>query len=473
MAHRVFKVAGHSVSAVVHLVTLVVALAAAIYFHIGAPPLRRAVAARVSAIVSGSIQGRLAVDSIGGLGFGGVDGVNARVFDPDGKLVAAAYGVHVRIRLEELVRSLVSNKGPLDVHLTEVSVAALDVDVTVDDKGEIGAQRAFAPKTASPAGRGLTLAVDKAEVGHVWAHGEPAKGFALDADVDAIHAQASITPNEIAVDVPSLSLKTRGMPQRADLQGTLEAHAVLPAPSGAPYQVKAAWKGQVAGLAEDVTASIDGQTVHAVLDAPDISTVGIRALWPASALEGLVTAHAEVKGTFPKLDVSVRATHGAATFETSGPVVVRAGKPRSCTSTQRTSTRTASSRRRRPRRSGVSGDLTLARAADGTMNAKTTVEFGGGRVAGALVPKGKIKASFVQDAKGMRADATVSADEPGAPTSFQLHLAPQGQVVRGRLRQRHSGARARRHPAPRPRGSRQDGPAHQGRRQSRTRASST
>src|ERR1700722_13610714 len=87
------------------VIAFVPALVAALALHINVPLLRRVVASHVHAGLASSIRGALVIDSLGGIDVGGISEVNARVLDPEGRVVAAAYGVRARMTLGELVRS--------------------------------------------------------------------------------------------------------------------------------------------------------------------------------------------------------------------------------------------------------------------------------------------------------------------------------------------------------------------------------
>ena len=426
----------HLVRAVAFVIAVPLAVVAAVLgalaLRVDIPPLRREVVARVNPVLGTIFEGKIVIDSVGKLDLGGIDGANARLLDPSGKVVAAAYGVRARIALGALLRSLVSGKGPIDVHLTDVSVRAADFDFDRDDAGSLGIVRAFAPRTTNapvgPAGRDVRVAIDHVQIDHAWVHGLPVSGLPIDADVDALGAEVTVDPARIAVDVARFSLLTRGMPYHADARGTAEAHVVLPAPSGGVVGVKVAWNGVIGGIAEVSQSSLDGDVIDATFDAPVVPPEAIRALWPASPIDGAAGIHADVRGALSKLATHLRITQGDASLDVAGPLVLGPGQTADLHIDARAIDPHALVSSAPSSRLSATGDVSLARSAEGALSAKATIDFGGGHVSGAKVPTGKVRATFSRDAKGsMRGDATVSANEPGAPTVLSLHLVPKGR----------------------------------------------
>ena len=413
------------------VVVLALALVAALALHLNLPPLRRVVAARVTSILASSIQGKLVIESVGKLDLGGIEEGNAYVLDPTGKVVAAAHGVRARIALRELVRTLLAGEGPLDIHLTEVSARAVDLDLDVDASGQVGLERAFASRTPSSGGggRGVRLAIDRIEIGHAWVHGTPVKGLTIDADVDSLrNASVAVDPSRVAVDAGGFSLVTRGMPLGANARGTAEAHLSLPAPSGGGLGARVLWEGAVAGIPLSAKGSLDGDAIDAVIDAPEVSPAAVRALWPASPIDGPTAVHVDVHGALPKLEVHVRSTQGEASLDVSGPVVLGPGQSAQLHVLAHAVDVHAIISSAPPSNLSLSGDVSLTRSAAGALGAKAVVDFTGGSVAGASIPRGKIHATLSADAShGVRADATVAANEPGAPTMLGLHLVPKGR----------------------------------------------
>ncbi len=415
------------------VIAFVPALVAALALHINVPLLRRVVASRVHAALASSIRGELVIDSLGGIDFGGISEVNARVLDPEGRVVAAAYGVRARMTLGELVRSALG-VGPLTLHLTEVTVRAVDFDVAIDSAGELGIQRAFAPRAPSrePPGRGVRLTIDRIDLAHAWVHGAPVPGLPIDADVDALRGTVQVdtsrAPLAVAVDLGSFALATRGMPFGANARGTSEAHLTLPAPKGGALGARVTWKGTVGGIAQTAEAALEGDAIEATLDAPEVTPDAVRALWPASPIRETAAVHADVRGALPRLDAHVSLKAAGASLDVAGPVVLGAGETAELHVDARAIDLHALVASLPPSLLTAAGDVSLARTPVGAVTVKGTIDSKEGRIAGAKIPSGKIRATFTQDPKtGARADATIAANEPGAPTVLSLRLRSKGR----------------------------------------------
>ncbi|MGO9713622.1 MAG: hypothetical protein ACLQBL_32505, partial [Polyangiaceae bacterium] len=424
---------GWAAAALGLLVTFVAAFVVAVALHIDIAPFRGGVSSRVDALLASVFRGRIAIDSIGELDFGGVEEANVRLLDPRGALVAEAHGLRARIALKELVGSLLSGEGPIVVHLTDVSARTLEFDFDRDEQGTLGVERALTSRAApsppaGPRGRGVRVTIDRLEVAHVWVHGTPVNGLPVDADVDAVHVHVAVDPSRIAVDVAGLSLTTRGMPLHADAHGNAEAHIVLPAPSGGEVGVKVIWNGTIAGIPNTSTSSVDGDAIDATIDAPTVAPEAIRALWPASPIDGPASAHVDVHGKLPRLEVHARSTQGDASFDVTGPIVLGVGQTADLHFDARAIDVHTIVSAAPSTHLAATGDVSLARSEAGALSAKGTIELAAGQVAGFLVPKARIRASVSKEpTTGLRADASIAADEPGAPTALKLSLAPKGR----------------------------------------------
>ena len=423
------RVLHHTSRALVVAIVFVLATVGGLWTHLNSGLVRRVIASQVEGVLASSLRGKLVIDSIGAIGLHGIDQADVRVFDDSGKLVAAAYGVRAHIAIGELLRSL-GGTGPLVVHLSDAAARAVDFDVDVDDAGQLGVQRAFASRgpEGGPPGRAVRLALDRIDVAHVWAHGKPAPGLAVDADVDALSASVDVA-ERVEVDVTHLTLMTRGMPSGADARGSLEAHLKVPAPSGGAVAARGAWNGSVAGIATTASASIDGALVAAALDAPEVTPDAVRALWPASPIDSTSALHADVEGTLPRLVVHLRSTRGEASLDISGPVVVGATQTADLHVEARDIDTHALILSAPRSHLSAAGDVSITRIPSGAVTAKAAIDFKGGHIAGESVPSGKIHATAsLEPGKGLRADGNVTANEPGAPTVLAVHLAPKGHA---------------------------------------------
>src|SRR5271154_2162265 len=143
-AFRVLRFAGLGLCALVGFVFLAVGSA---LVYVDSAPGRRLAVVQINRALSPLFQGRIQIESTQDLGIFGVSGVNATIFDPNGRPVITVRGVHARIAPWALVRSALFGKSePLTISLFDVSIDDLDVRLDSNPQGELDLANAFAPR---------------------------------------------------------------------------------------------------------------------------------------------------------------------------------------------------------------------------------------------------------------------------------------------------------------------------------------
>jgi translocation and assembly module TamB len=415
-----------------HSAVFVTALVVGLALHLNAAPLRRAVALHVATALAPVLSGRLQIDSVGRLGFDGIDRTDVVVLDPSGAVAGRAFGVNARIDLRGLLRSVFAAKGPLVIDLADVSIDAIDLNLDVAPDGTIGVVRAFTPKPTSSSpgspGRDVHVALPRIRVRHAWGHGQLAAGIALDADANAVQGSLLVDTPKVTVHVTHVDLLTRGMPLGADADGSLQGDLALPAPSGEPFAAKALWSGSVAKIGETASATFDGDILDASVDAPHVPPEAIQALWPASPIASPAALHLDAKGTLPRLAVHLTSSLDKATLDVSGPVVIGPAQSADLHVEARDVDLHTIVFAAPVSALSATADVALTHSALGVTAVSGTIQFPGGQIAHQSIPAAKIEATFTDDpVKGMRAQASASAREPGAPTFLTAQLAPKGK----------------------------------------------
>jgi translocation and assembly module TamB len=412
--------------AVVLVTTFLVALVAGVLLHVNTAPLRRDVAVRVTELLGSLFAGKVTIVSIGRIGLDGVDGVSGRISDPEGNTVLVVNDVHARADVVAIVKSVLSGSGPMVIELNGVRVRSAEVAVDVDANGTLGIARAFLPRTPSTstaAGRGVRLAIDHAAIDHAWAHGVPVPGLVVDADVDAVRGKLLIVPPSTTIDVDSVTLVSRGMVNGANLRGTLTGHVAVPSANGGAVGVVGAWRGSIGGIDASAQATLDGDAVDVAVDVPEASPEAIRGLWPASTISESAAAHVDAKGTLTRVELHAHAGLGGASVDLTGPVSIAAGQHADLHLDVRALDLHAIVPAAPPSSLSANGDVSLTRKEDGTLQGGAQIALDRGLIAGEPVPAGTVHGSVSYDAHtGLRADARISAQEPGAPTVLVLHM---------------------------------------------------
>jgi translocation and assembly module TamB len=411
----------------------VLAAASGAVAHRNLPAPRRAVLAHLNAALATVVPGRIAVDRLGALGLDGVGAVEVTLFDPTGAAVVHAQGLTARIDVEGLIASLRTG-GPVVVDLAEASAASVDVNLDRDPGGSLRLVQALVPGTPaapSPPGRGVQLRLPELDFDRVTVRGSPASGFPLDIDATGVKVAVELSPGSLRVDLDRAEVTARGLPPGATTHGSLEAHLEQPSPHGGARAARVRWNGTVGAIAATAFAMLDGDAVHAVVDAPALRGQDLASVWPSSPLVGDGSARIEGVGLLPVLSVSAHATAGSGVVTVGGPVLLD-GTPRAAIHFETTSLDARALTAQAPEtRLDARGDVLLARNATGAAGAAVALEFSGA-VGPTSVPRTEVTGELSRDvppSNATHARARLVIREPGAPSTVDATLAPKGSAL--------------------------------------------
>ncbi|HEY3818707.1 MAG TPA: translocation/assembly module TamB domain-containing protein [Polyangiaceae bacterium] len=412
-------------------VVFVAALAAGAVAHMDVPAVRRTIVARVNQVLASALAGRVVLDRVGRFGPTSVADVDAHVDDPEGKTVLRVSGLEARVATWDLLRSLAS--GPdVRVAVDEVSIVRADVSLDGDDTGQLRLARAFAsPPTSTPTtggGGGVRLTLPHARLAHVELHGRPPAGPLLEAYVDGTDASVRVTPGKVALEVAHALIAERDLSDGMTTLGVLDARYEQPAADGSDRFAHASWRGIVGALAGTAEATYDAGRIDAVVDVPATRPECVRDLWAACPFGEPASAHAEVHGALPHLFVSARGAVGAGAVTASGLASVGEEVRASLHVTATSIDAHALAPSAPATELAMSGDVLIVSTATGPAGAAVALDFAGGTVAGATVPRARITGQVGRDAAGSPPSgaARVEVREPGAPATATLLLVPSG-----------------------------------------------
>ncbi len=402
--------------------TLAAGGGAILHLGLGAP--RRFAAKQVSAMLARSFKGRIVIQRVGSLRLTRLDGVDAEVFDPEGRQVLALQGVRARFSTLTVLRSMVG-RGPLVVRVPELTINGAEVTVEEDATGDLGLLRAFDSRSAQAGGSGTDISIPAATLRHAWVHGHMAAVPVLDADLDDLAGAFVSTPDTTNLDVAHLFVRGRGLPGM-NPEGTLVASVVLPADPNGDKKVTAHYDGRAGAIPLRADASLDGKKANAVVDVPETAPAAINALAPDTLhLGASVSAHAEVSGTLPVLEPVLHAHLGGGEI-TASAIVTLPQKPR----TELTASASVSA-----------NDVDVSLLSDGAPVSKlrallqaTVVSRPAGKVSGTFhlaSEVGEVAGQLVPaiDAQGEITESSVRGqaivEERGAPTHVHFTLQPK------------------------------------------------
>jgi translocation and assembly module TamB len=423
-------------SATLAMATVIVFVAAIVLglaLHLGLAPARRSVVQRVDAVLEPVFAGKLTIERIGGLGLAHVDDVDARVDDPDGKLVVRATGVRAHVATAALVRSLLG--GDLIIDVSDVTVATAEVNLDTDGAGDIRIARAFAPRSPSPPGgppgRVVHLTISPIHVTHAAAHGQLDGAPPIDGDLDGADARVLVSsgsPTKIAVDVDRAEVVARALPGGHDARGAVEAHLTLPSAAGHDLGLHAIFQGAFGPLVTHADLAFDGGAIDAVIDAPALSPEQGQSLVPGWPLVLPAALHAEAHGSLPRLDVSARASAGIATVDAVGPLTV-APRLQGALHVDAKGFDVHSVLGLEPTTDvAVSGDVTFAEQPSGAVDARAVLDVPACRVGTLSTPPFSVTAEMSRappPGAGLTASARATVRVPGAPMVVTARLMPK------------------------------------------------
>jgi translocation and assembly module TamB len=323
---RLARLARHLRRVVAGVAIAVVALCAAVDLGLDTGWGRALVVREVNAALRGTFKGSLVIDRLGSVHLGRASGIDARVVAPDGTVVIAARGASARVAPVELLLSLIRG-GDLRIDIFDADVASVDVDVAPAADGTPLIASAFEPARPSEPGakpgRGVRLTIPGARMGHsVVRHALPGWPDA-EATLDDLRASVNVVPGKVTVDVSRASMAGRQMPAQADPHGVVEAHLVVPAQSGSAFELKAAFRGDVGGVATRAEGTVDEAALDALAEVPEARPEAMRALVEAWPLRRPVFARVEAHGPWSAVQVTARATEGPAQVDAKGEVSLR------------------------------------------------------------------------------------------------------------------------------------------------------
>ncbi|HEY6460861.1 MAG TPA: hypothetical protein VIY73_11945, partial [Polyangiaceae bacterium] len=224
------------------VVVFVLAVVAGVLVHLDTPAVRRAVIGRTNAILASTFKGHVRVERLGGLGLGGLKGIDASVADPTGRPVLSVRGASVSVLAYAAASSaILDSKGPITIVSPNVSFDSIDVSLDQDAQGNLALADAFqpakpsAPSAPNPNARGVRVIVPRIALGHVHVH-QAAKDPAsapLDADLDRFRGSVRYDAKELDAAVSAATITARRIVGTADVVGSLEGHLKLPSAPGA------------------------------------------------------------------------------------------------------------------------------------------------------------------------------------------------------------------------------------------------
>jgi hypothetical protein len=310
------------------LLLLVAGLLALALVLLHTPPARALLRDQVNALLSDTFKGKLVIDRIGQLGFGGVAGVDVRMLDAEGKRVILARGVSARISTGDLLRELVAGGEALEIELGEVRVEYIDITLREHAEAGVSLAAAFEPKNEQEpeqeAGKPLELRLPRIHLARIWAHATPGSSLPVNAEITALNAALRSAEEGLSLRIPGARLQAHGLPYAADPRGDLHLELELPSEDRGPLRLEAGLLGRLADTPALLHARMLGGDLVASLLIQPIRPEAINQRVPSLALQSDAWLHAEVWGSLPLLELDLELWSEAAHVGARGYAFVEA-----------------------------------------------------------------------------------------------------------------------------------------------------
>ncbi len=137
------------------------------------------------------------------------------------------------------------------------------------------------------------------ELDHAYVHGDVAPPLFLDGDVHRLVASLVAGEKGVSLDVLQTGLIERKL-LSAPVSGSGQYH--LQVAEG--VRMWAEFAGEVGAVEVIASADMDGKRVHAIADVPHASPSDIETIVSHVPLDGAISAHTEIEGELPDLDVT-------------------------------------------------------------------------------------------------------------------------------------------------------------------------
>lgn len=415
-------------SSVLVLITFVVAVAFGLLLHLNTPVTRRLLAAQTNSILGGLLTGKVTVERIGGIGFGGLEHVTVRIHDPEGTQVLFADDVTVHVKGVDALKSVLFGKGDITIDAPLASVAHTDVLLDTDPAGNLKLMNAFAVRNPTPddpnkpAGRGVSVDAPRVVLNHAWVHGTMGTAPPIDADLRSLAAHGHYDPALTKAAIEHLDLEARGLPRGVDPKGRIGGTFSMPSETGQKYGGDVGYEGTLAGMPTTMQAKMDGDAVWAVLDARDASGENVSAAIGDVSIKEQVVLHAEAQGVLPKVGGKVHLAVGKGTVDVDAQADT--GEPLTATADVRARALDLQAVLQTLPASNLGFDLHAEATVpkEGEPSASAKLDTVPGMIAGQVAPVVKVRATY----ENKVADVAGDILDHRVPTHFTARMAPEG-----------------------------------------------
>lgn len=289
------------------------------------PPVRTFAVAQVNKALEGVFVGKLRIEQVARIGPIGAGGVNATVFDANGRAVLIVRGASARLAVVPLLWAvLVHPHGPLTIDIGPVTVDHVEAHLIDAGHGLPTLGAAFYPPHPNVGMNHSeipTIHIRPIEINHVWVHGRFGSAPAIDADIGHAVAKLELDAARLRLQIDRADVHARGLPYAADPAGETGGVMDLPIAAkstvgngkegglGASGPVVHAWyNGDLTGSRIAARFDWTDEKISASLDAPRIEPVSVMRVAPGAHLMHSLMLHATAEGALSDIHFEARAS---------------------------------------------------------------------------------------------------------------------------------------------------------------------
>ncbi len=429
---RARRAAHHAAGGLGTGAVFVLAMVAAVLLHLNVPCARRIAVAQVGSLLRPTFKGTIELLGLDRLRLTGVDGLHARIVDPDGVTVIVAQGVSARISAWAVVRSALFGSEDIDVALSRVRIDHVDLNLDIAPDGVLRLVHAIEPRTVSvgaAGGRGVHLALPDVEVNHAWIHGPVGGTPLIDVETLALRAAVFFQNKRATVDVAHVAFAARGLPQGLNPVGEVEAHLKVPSSSGKDIGAEATFLGVLGTIPVTFRGRMDGPHVEGTLDVPAVLSQQMRAVVPDAPLFQTLGVHLLAHGDLPTIEAVARLSVGEGSVDATAKLLLSDEAPSGAVHLEAARIDARAFDEKAPSSDlGVVADVAFAGKPRAPVNGTFTVSIPRGKLADQVVPHATVHGDFTVDPKALGGAKTVHATgavaEEGAPLDFTVDMRP-------------------------------------------------
>lgn len=274
-----------------------------IALHANLPPSRRLLQRAVNDALGGTFQGKIVADEIAKVSLDGVDLRSAEVWDPEGRQVIRASGIHARADVLSLARDILFGSGELRIGLSLIRIDDASVQIDQGPDGLPTLAEAFLlrapPAPPRPGDRAGRVDLPRIEIGHAWVHGRIGQHQMLDTDVQRLVASLRAGPEGVAVRIEQTSLTDRTiLPQK--ISGSANAYLrVLPAGASQSVELSTEFAGQLGQLPLQARALLENGHLSGKLEIPRATPAELTSVIPGTPVRVPLAAALDLDGDVP------------------------------------------------------------------------------------------------------------------------------------------------------------------------------